>query len=200
MATTDRILLDDSLTVRQAAFQAWVEKVRDPAREHSEGLRELIVLNGAAAADYEVAPLPNGRWAVTVHCSYHCGHFHGTGIPWTAFDSRKACIEFFLTTARRHFGYAIGPDGSDLQRRAQAEMARVLQGGLFGFIEPLPSRGYQGLKRHTLFTHEEQDDGEDETATGSRNSDGSDQGDDLGEPDPDRDAAQRDRQPHLQGW
>lgn len=174
MATTERILLDDSLTVRQAAFQAWVETVRDPAREYSEGLRELIVLNGAAVADYEVAPLPNCQWAVTVHCSYHCGHFHGTGIPWTAFDNREACIEFFLTTALRHFGYAIGLGGSDLQRRVQAEMTEVLRGGLFGFIEPRPSRGYQREEQHPLFMHEEQDDGEDETATGSRDSDGSD--------------------------
>ena len=152
---TERVLLDDSLQARQASFQAWVETVRDPARAHSEGLRELIVLNGAAVADYEIAPLPNGRWAVMVHCSYHCGHFHGTGTPWTDFDSREACVAFFLTTVRRHFGYAIGSDGSDLQRRAQVGMAEILRSGLFGFIEPLPSWGYQGQGQHTLFKHQE---------------------------------------------
>jgi hypothetical protein len=166
MVTTEPERIDDSLKARQAAFREWVETVRNPAREHTEGLRQLTVFNGAAIANYEIAPLPHGRWAITLHCTYRCGHCHEVGIPWTDFASREACIEFFLETARRHFGSPIGADGSDLQRRAQTEMAEFLRGGLFGFIEPLPSSGYEDQQQRTPFTHEEHDDGEDETATG----------------------------------
>ena len=132
-----------TLAERRATFQLWIETVRDPARRASEGVRELIVLNGAATASYEIAPLPVGRWAVTVRCEYHCGHCHGAGIPWTDFPSREDCLEFFLNRARRHFGRPVGCDGSDLQRNAQTEMKRLLTGGLFGFIEPTPFRGYE---------------------------------------------------------
>ena len=138
MDMDDLSLETDTLEVRQTAFQLWVEMVRDPAQRASEGLRELIVLNRAATACYEIAALPNERWAVTVKCEYHCGHCHGAGIPWTEFPSRDDCVEFFLNSARHHFGQAVGPDGSDLQRKAQAEMNWLLKGGLFGFIEPTP--------------------------------------------------------------
>ncbi|MCX7411254.1 MAG: hypothetical protein NTZ32_24520 [Planctomycetales bacterium] len=142
----DELVLEtESLAERQAVFQLWTEMVRDPAQRQSEGVRELIVLNRAATASYEIAPLPNERWAVTVRYEYHCGHCHGAGVPWTEFPSRDECIEFFLNTARHHFGQSIGCDGSDHQRKAQVEMNRLLKGGLFGFIEPTPSRGYEGL-------------------------------------------------------
>ena len=165
----DELVLEletDTLAERQAAFHLWIETVRDPAQRQSEGVRELIVLDRAATARYEIAPLPEGRWAITVGCEYHCGHCHGAGIPWTDFLSRDECIEFFLNTARHHFGRAVGHGGSDQQRNAQAEMNRLLKGGLFGFIEPTPSRGYQGHEQRTPFMNEEHDDGEDKTATG----------------------------------
>lgn len=163
----DELTLEmDTLAERQAAFRLWVEMVRDPAQRASEGLRELIVLNRAATASYEVAALPHKRWAVTVRCEYHCGHCHGFGVPWTEFPGRDDCVKFFLNKARNHFGQIVGPDGSDLQRKAQAEMNWLLKAGLFGFIEPLPSRGYQEQEQRTLFTREGHDDGEDKTATG----------------------------------
>lgn len=140
--------------------------MRDPAQRANDGVRELIVLNRAATASYEIAPLPNGRWAVTVRCEYHCGHCHGAGVPWAELPSRDDCVEFFLNTARHHFGQQIGFDGSDLQRKAQAEMNRLLKGDLFGFIEPMSSRGHEGWDQRTLFLNEEHDDEEDQTATG----------------------------------
>ena len=155
-----------TLAERRATFQLWMETVRDPAQKESEGLREVIVLNRAARASYEIAPLPEGRWAVTVRCEYHCGHCHGAGIPWTDFPSRDDCLEFFLNTARHHFGQLVGCDKSDLQRNAQTEMNRLLKGGLFGFIEPTPSRGYEEQAPRTRFMNEGHDDGEDEAATG----------------------------------
>lgn len=155
----------DDLAARQAAFRHWVENVRDPATAASEGIREIEAKAGAASASYEVAPLPDGRWALLVRCGYNCGDCHGVGIPWTDFPTRDHCIEFFLTTARRHFGRCVNCDGSALQQQAQAEMKRLLTPGLFGFIEPSPSRGYEERQRF-FYSNEVNDDGEDEAATG----------------------------------
>ena len=139
---TDEVLLKpDSLEERQLAFRQWVENVRNPAQVNTEGSRELVVLHRAATAEYQVASLPNGRWAVTVHCSYHCGNCHGVGVPWTDFSKREECLEFFLMTARHHFKSRLDFDGSDLQKLAQNEMRRELSDGLFGFVEPNSSRG-----------------------------------------------------------
>ena len=153
----DLVIETVTLVERRATFQLWVETVRDPAQEVSEGIREVIVLNGAATASYEIAPLPDGRWAVTVRCEYHCGHCHGAGIPWTEFPIREDCLEFFLNTARRHFGQPVGRDGSEPQRNAQTEMRRLLTGGLFGFIEPTPSRGYEEQAALGSFNSERND-------------------------------------------
>lgn len=163
--TDEQKLTLDSLEHRQAVFRLWVETVRDPAQANSEGLREIHVLQGAATAQYDVAAIPHGRWAVSIHCCYRCGDCRGIGIPWADFPSRDECIEFFLVTARRHFGSKLGHDASDLQKQAQAEMKRRLSDGLFGFIEPLPST--EGIRSRThTFLVEEHDYGENEAATG----------------------------------
>jgi hypothetical protein len=130
---------EDDLAARQAAFRHWAETVRDLAAAATEGVREVGTRGDTAVASYEVAPLPNGRWAVRLRCEYNCGDYHGIGIPWTDFPTRDQCVEFFLVTARRHFGYAVDSRSSALQQQAQAEMKRLLTSGLFGFIEPLPN-------------------------------------------------------------
>lgn len=124
--------------VTDQEFRDWVDNVRDPARQNSEGLRELKLKNGAATANYEVAELPSGEWAITIHCSYSCGNFSGVGIPWSAFPSRADCLDFFLKTARRHFQRPPHPFDSDVQRVAQQQMIDLLDDGLFGFCEPDP--------------------------------------------------------------
>lgn len=154
----------DDLAARHAAYRHWVETVRDPATTATEGLRIIEAKGTAANASYEVAPLPDGRWAIRVRCEYNCGDYHGVGIPWTDFPTRDDCIEFFLTTARRHFGYLVNSRGSSLQQQAQAEMRRLLKPGLFGFIEPSPSREYE-VRQRAFFPNEENDDGEDEATT-----------------------------------
>lgn len=138
---------EDDLAARQVAFRHWVETVRDPATAATEGVREVATRGNTAVASYEVAPLPNGRWAVRVRCEYNCGDYHGIGTPWTDFPTRDDCIDFFLTTARRHFGHSVDSRSSSIQREAQAEMKRLLQPGLFGLIEPVPSRGYEEQQR-----------------------------------------------------
>ena len=139
VGTDDRSLTAGSLEERKAAFRLWVATVRDPAQANTEGTRKLSVIHGAATADYEIAPLPNGRWAVTVDCCYHCGNFCGIGTPWTEFASREECVESFLETARNHFGQKQDLHALSLQKQAQLKMKRLLSSGLFGFIEPTPS-------------------------------------------------------------
>lgn len=159
------ILKPESLEERQLAFGLWVENVRNPATANTEGLRKLTVLHGAARAEYEISSLPNGRWAVTVHCSYHCGNCHGVGIPWMDFSKRAECISFFLTTARHHFTSKLDLGVSDLQKQAQAEMRRELSDGLFGFTEPISSLGYESQDQQRPIMNEGHHDGEDEATT-----------------------------------
>ena len=138
MDMVDECVISSTLEERQAEFRRWVECVRDPAAANTEGLREISVLNGAAAANYEIAQLPDHRWAITLHCSYHCGNHHGVGIPWSDFSTRDDCLDFFLRTARHHFRPQQLSDFSERQQQAQREMKRLLNSGLFGFIEPRP--------------------------------------------------------------
>ena len=132
----DQCAISSTLEERQAEFRRWVESVRDPASANTEGLREISVLNEAAVANYEIAQIPDQRWAVIVHCSYNCGNHHGVGIPWSDFSTRDDCVEFFLRTARHHFRPQQASDFSERQQHAQQEMKRLLNSGLFGFIEP----------------------------------------------------------------
>ncbi len=138
MDTVEVLLVSGSLEERKTLFQLWVNTVRDPAEENSEGVREIFVINGAAVASYEVAELPDRRWAVTVQCSYECGDCFGVRIPWTDFPSREECVDFFCSTAQRHFQKPIQVAGSALQVKAQLKMNQLLMHGLFGFMEPLP--------------------------------------------------------------
>lgn len=138
MDMVDACVISSTLEERQSEFRRWVENVRDPAAANTEGLREISVLNGAAAANYEIASLPDQRWAVTVHCSYNCGNHHGVGIPWSGFSTRDDCVDFFLKSARHHFRPQQLSDFSERQHQAQREMKRLLNSGLFGFIEPTP--------------------------------------------------------------
>jgi hypothetical protein len=139
MDMVDECVVSSTLEERQAEFRRWVECVRDPASANTEGLREVSVLNGAAVANYEIATLPDHRWAVTVHCSYNCGNHHGVGIPWSDFSTRDDCVEFFLNTARHDFRPQRLSDFSERQHQAQREMKRLLSSGLFGFSEPTPN-------------------------------------------------------------
>jgi hypothetical protein len=138
MDMVDECVISSTLEERQAEFRRWVENVRDPAVLNTEGFREIAVLNGAAVAKYEIAPLPDQRWAMTARCSYNCGNHHGVGIPWSDFSTRDDCLEFFLRTARHHFRPQQLSDFSERQHQAQREMKRLLNSGLFGFIEPRP--------------------------------------------------------------
>lgn len=138
--TAEHVLTRD-LEGRQAAYRHWCETVRNPAEMSTEGLREIEAGNGSAVAEYEIAQLPTGNWAIRVRCEYRCGNYSGMGTPWTEFPTRGLCIEFFLTVARRHFGHETDRDGSARQQTAQVSIREQLADGLFGFIEPFPLSG-----------------------------------------------------------
>ncbi len=120
-------------------FDEWVATVRDPAQQTSEKLRTLESANGTASATYEIAPLTGERYAVRINCRYDTGNMSGIGVPWTVFSSREECIDFFIKTARRHFS----PEQTSSncvasQHAARRQILELLDGGLFGFIEPAP--------------------------------------------------------------
>lgn len=129
------------LEERRAEYRKWCETVRDPANASTEGIREIKSNNDSAVSQYEVAPLPSGKWAVRVRCEYRCGNYTGMGTPWTDFPTRDHCIAYFLTTARRHFGNDVDPTTSPKQKSAQLSINERLADGLFGFIEPSPLSG-----------------------------------------------------------
>ena len=127
--------ISPELKAQHEEHDKWVRDVRDPAIENSEGLR-VIEVDGASA-EYEIAQLPDGRYAISSSLCYDCGDYHGSGSPWSALESREACLEAFMNRARSHFSEKL-PDGSvtDKQQQAQKVMSQALDGGLFGFIEP----------------------------------------------------------------
>ncbi len=129
-------LLTSNLQQRIEEHDEWAETIRDPACEKSEGLRTLRTKNGWANAEYEIAPLPDGRWAIRISLAYHCGDHQGSAIPWVDFDSRDECIENFLIHAKRFFGSEIDNGGSETQRIARVEMLKHFEETLFGFQEP----------------------------------------------------------------
>gem|GEM_PF-536854 len=134
---TNESLFAGNLEDRIAEFRTWCETVRDPAKAHSEGLRRLETANRRAVAEYEIAPLPDGRFAVRVSCAYRSGTMGGMSSPWTAMKSREDCVAYFLHLAQRHFVQEqTGRQISDSQHVARRQMLQLLNGGLFGFIEP----------------------------------------------------------------
>ena len=120
-------------------YQTWVSTLRDPAEQAAEGIRRIQTANRSAVAEYVIAPLPDGRYALRHHLAYRCGNSNGRSCPWQPFPSRDDCVAAFLESATRHFGHPLDHTASDLQHRAQAEMLPLLRSnGLFGFLEPDP--------------------------------------------------------------
>lgn len=134
---TEALSDDDRLD----SFHEWARTVRDPARQASEGIRRLITANRKASAEYEIAPLPDQRYALHFRLSYHSGTMSGHGSPWEAYENREGCVDAFLAAAQRHFGREINEhDICVSQQEARRQMMVLLKGGLFGFVEPEPNK------------------------------------------------------------
>ena len=120
-------------------YQTWISTLRVPAEKAAEGIRRLQTANRSAVAEYAIAPLPDGRYAMRHHLAYRCGNSSGKSCPWQPFPSRDDCVAAFLESAMHHFEHPLDHTASDLQHRAQAEMLPLLRGTvLFGFLEPAP--------------------------------------------------------------
>ena len=128
-----------------AAFRAWVHQVRDPAEQASEGVRRLDCRG--ASAEYEIASLSNGKYALKYSLAYRCGDYWSRSTPWSEFESRESCIEAFLAAARGHFRITSCEDNRGVddrltssQKVARSKMQELLSSSeLFGFIEPAPT-------------------------------------------------------------
>jgi len=132
------LLCGDSATSGTSDFEVWTQTVRDPANVAAEGLRRMTSRNGKAVAEYNIAPLPDGRWAVQTRLEYCCGDFSGVGTPWTALPTRQDCIDLFRSAAIRHFSQPIDQrtSASSQQIARRQMLACLTDTGLFGFMEP----------------------------------------------------------------
>jgi len=114
-------------------FTHWVKAVRDPATKASEGKRVLRAGKDAEAS-YQIAALPDGRFAVKVRYSYGSGNCSTASSPWCALESRDACLAYFLDGARDHFS-DIRHIAHEGQLKAQKKMAALLD-TILVFMEP----------------------------------------------------------------
>ncbi len=116
--------------------EQWIKTVRDSAYKNSEGLRKLQASDGKATAEYQVSPLPNGKWAVRTSLSYWCGNCEGYHSGWDVYESRDVCIDQFESRAKQFFQKAIDGEGNETQQHARKEILKHFETGLFGFVEP----------------------------------------------------------------
>ena len=125
-----------TLEQRQLEYQRWCREIRDPAIQRSEGRRVIQSRCGCASLEYEIAQLPDRRWAVTWRQGFQCGDCRGQGHPWTARATREECLDLVLTSARAIFATNYIGKG---QRAVARAMQQLLGDGLFGFLEPEPT-------------------------------------------------------------
>lgn len=119
-------------TIGERSHDEWATTIRDPAEAADEGERIVATRNRRATARYNIAPLPDGHFAITTGCEFV--GFAGSYSIWEAFETREACIAHILSSARRFFGREIEDSG---HRSARDEMLELLSAdSLFGFVEP----------------------------------------------------------------
>lgn len=93
--------------------------------------------NKKAKAEYEIAELPDGHFALRMSYGYTTGNMSSVRSPWTAFATRKECVEHFAQRARQHFSRELAVSNvAESQQVARKQMLALLQDGLFGFVEP----------------------------------------------------------------
>jgi hypothetical protein len=142
------------------SFRRWIREVRDPANESSEGVRRLTTHSNAASAEYEIARLSSGRYALQTSVSYHTDDCSGVDCPWEEIGTRDECVAEFLRRAKAHFcGDSVSGaphnDSTSIREQARLAMLALLSGdGLFGFLEPEVdqerSRWYAEIRRQAI--------------------------------------------------
>lgn len=119
----------------QNRHNEWVRTVRDRATYRSEGPR--IIKIGSCRFEYELAPLPNGQYAV--HASSGTWH-SGRSSAWQAFPTREEALQYALDSARQTFDsnrFDSCATKTDLASCPKM-LARLSGNSLFGFEEPDP--------------------------------------------------------------
>lgn len=112
-------------------FEKWTKEVRDPAQKSTEGRRKIEV--SGAWAEYEVAPLQDGRWAVRI--STRMESSSGMYCPWRSFSTRDECVDWFLKEALAFFQREKNlKKGREQNRKKIVDLLRLQ--GLFGWEEP----------------------------------------------------------------
>ncbi len=83
--------------------ERWITEVRDPAILASEGVRRIEVRN--ASAEYEIAHLPDGQWAMHTNLAFRAGDYEGSAMPWQTFSTReRASILSFVAPGNTFHG------------------------------------------------------------------------------------------------
>lgn len=99
------------------ALRQWEREVRDPAK--AAALPEVVIKCGRVAVDYQLAELPDGRWAWTA--GYSLG-MAGGGTPWSAVEDHRDA----LLAVRRYLLASLVPrDGDDPVRGLATVVRRV---------------------------------------------------------------------------
>src|ERR1043165_6343656 len=118
-------------------WQVHAKTVSEPA-EHAkkEGLRRITF--GPASAEYDIAPLPDGRIAIQLTCALESDC--SMKIPWRAFPTRDEAIGFFPRETTAFFKRA-----GTLQKEQEAARRKIMAilepTSLWGFEEPEPGTG-----------------------------------------------------------
>lgn len=117
-------------------FDVWVQEVRDPAEAASEGTR-TIRTSKWDKLEYEIAPLPDGRWALTWDMDCARG---GQGKPWTAYETRELAIAGFLDAATRFLtnrsNHFQSPAEIAKANKLLAKLGKMIDGDRFDEPEP----------------------------------------------------------------
>jgi hypothetical protein len=115
----------------------------------SEGPRRIVAGGPRGAVlEYEIARLPDGRYAMRYDYSFP-GH-SGGGSCWTEYRTREECLAAFRAFALDLC--AAGRGRSETHRRAACVLRDVLDpGDLFGFQEPDPVPRPEWLPERTAF-------------------------------------------------
>lgn len=140
------ISLDELAKVNPTEFDGhdrWINEVRDPANDTSEGRRIVSSKNGHARLEYQIAPLPDDNWAVSLQYGFYCGDHTGHANPWKKYSSREDCLQAVVFAGKEFFT----KQRSDAnQTRARLEILDQLGSGLFGFKEPNPVKNTEQKK------------------------------------------------------
>lgn len=113
----------------------WMKTIRDPAERTKEPIRRIDY--GSAVAEYQTAPLQDGRWAVRMTCNSE--FVTGMSIPWRAFKTREEAVDFFRAEAAAFFAREKNlKKGRAVARRKIMELLEP--NSLFGYQEPEPEQ------------------------------------------------------------